>query len=206
VIAPEQQGHGHTPDLDRPLSFEQMADDTAALLEQLGVHDADILGFSNGGTVALQIALRHPELVHRLIICSSFYAHDGVIPQLRDAWQQPPDPSKMPPPLRDAYLAAAPHPDLARFVAKTIAMLQSFTDIPESGLRTIAVPTLVMVGDHDVVRVEHALKLSQLVQHGQLAVFPDSIHGTYLGAVEGEKPGNRLPDLGATMIDTFLTR
>jgi pimeloyl-ACP methyl ester carboxylesterase len=206
VIALEQQGHGHTPELDRPLSFEQMADDTAALLEQLGIHDADIIGFSNGGMVALQLALRHPGLVHRLIICSTFYAHDGVIPQLAEAWRQPPDPSKMPAALRDAYLAAAPHPDLARFVGKTIAMLQTFTDIPDATLHTIAVPTLVMVGDHDVIRVEHALKLSQTVLHGQLAVFPNSIHGTYLGAVEGDQPGNRQPDVTAIMIDTFLAR
>lgn len=206
VIAPEQQGHGHTPELDRPLSFEQMADDTAALLERLDIHDADILGFSNGGMVALQLALRHPRLVHRLILCSAFYARDGVIPQLAEAWRQPPDPSKMPAPLRDAYLAAAPHPDLARLVGKTIAMLQTFTDLPEPALQSIAVPALVMVGDHDVIRVEHALKLSQLVAHGELAVFPNSIHGTYLGAVEGDRPGNRQPDVTATMVETFLAR
>ncbi|HWE24256.1 MAG TPA: alpha/beta hydrolase, partial [Myxococcales bacterium] len=63
LIAPEQQGHGHTADIDRPLSFEQMADDTAALLDRLGVRDADVLGFSNGGMVALQLAIRHPEHV-----------------------------------------------------------------------------------------------------------------------------------------------
>lgn len=206
VIAPEQQGHGHTPELDRPLSFEQMADDTAALLERLDIHDADILGFSNGGMVALQIALRHPRLVHRLIICSGFYARDGVIPQLAEAWRQPPDASKMPAALRDAYLAAAPHPDLARFVGKTIAMLQTFTDIPEAALQSIAVPTLVMVGDHDVIRVEHALRLSRIVAHGDLAVFPSSNHGTYLGAVEGDRPGNRQPGMTATMIEAFLAR
>jgi pimeloyl-ACP methyl ester carboxylesterase len=206
VIAPEEQGHGHTPDLDRPLTFEQMADDTAALLGQLGIHDADILGFSNGGMVALQLAIRHPGLVHRLIICSAFYGRDGVIPAMAEAWRQAPDPSKMPPALRDAYLAAAPHPDLARFVGKTIAMLQTFIDVPESTLHAIAVPTLVMVGDHDVIRVEHALRLSQVVAHGELAVFPDSGHGTYLGAVEGDKPGNRQPDVTAIMIETFLAR
>jgi pimeloyl-ACP methyl ester carboxylesterase len=109
LIAPEQQGHGHTPDLERPFSFEQMADGIAALLEQLGVHDAEIIGFSNGGMVALQLAIRHPTLVHKLIICSAFYSRAGVIPPLAEAWQAPPDASKMPAPLRDAYLAAAPH-------------------------------------------------------------------------------------------------
>lgn len=206
VIAPEAQGHGHTPDLDRPLSFEQMADDTDALLDRLGVRDADVLGFSNGGMVALQLAIRHPARVHKLIICSAFYAHDGAIPALRDAWQAPPDASKMPPPLRDAYLAAAPHPDLAGFVAKTIAMLRAFTDVPEATLRTIEAPALVMIGDHDVIKPEHAVSLFELLPHAELAVFPDSIHGTYLGAAEGAKPGSPLPGIAVTMIETFLEK
>ena len=83
MIAVEEQAHGHTADLARPLSFEQMADDTAALLEQLHVRDADVLGFSNGGMTALELAVRHPSLVHRLVICSGFYAHAGLIPALR---------------------------------------------------------------------------------------------------------------------------
>ncbi|HEY6476352.1 MAG TPA: alpha/beta hydrolase [Polyangia bacterium] len=70
VIAPEQQAHGHSGDRDRPLSFEQMTDDTAALLAQLGVVQADVLGFSNGGVVALQLAIRHRRLVRRLVVCS----------------------------------------------------------------------------------------------------------------------------------------
>lgn len=204
VIAPEQQGHGHTPDIDRPLSFEQMADDTAALLVQLGVHDADIIGFSNGGMVALQLAIHHPALVHKLIICSAFYARDGAIPAMQDAWQAPPDPTKVPAPLRDAYLASAPHPDVAKFVAKTMAMMKTFRDIPESTLHTMAAPVLVMVGDHDVIRIEHAVSLARAVPHGELAVFPGSVHGTYLGAAEGAQPGSPLPDLAVTLIEAFL--
>lgn len=205
VIAPEEQGHGHTPDIERPLSFEQMADDTAALLIRLGVRDADVLGFSNGGMVAMQLAIRHSGLVHKLILCSTFYARAGAIPQMQAAWMQPPDATKMPPPLRDAYLAAAPHPDLAKLVGKTIAVMQTFHDIPEDALRAISVPVLVMVGDHDVIRIEHAARLAQIVPHGELAVFPGSIHGTYLGTAEGMIPGSPLPQLATTMIETFLT-
>ena len=151
VIAVEEQGHGHTADLARPLSFEQMADDTAALLEQLHVRDADVLGFSNGGRTALALAVRHPSLVHRLIVCSGFYAHAGLIPALRAAFDQPPNAAAMPTSLRDAYLVAAPHPDLQAFVAKTVAMMKSFPDIPEDKLRGIEAPTLVMLGDQDVI-------------------------------------------------------
>jgi pimeloyl-ACP methyl ester carboxylesterase len=111
----------------------------------------------------------------------------------------------MPAPLRDAYLAVAPHPEaLSTFVAKTVVMMQSFPDIPETVLRAIDAPTLVMVGDADVVSPEHSFQLSRLVKHGELAVFPGSGHGTYLGAAEAAKPGSPLPDLATTMIEAFL--
>jgi pimeloyl-ACP methyl ester carboxylesterase len=204
VIAPEQQGHGHTADVDRPLSFEQMADDTAALLEHLGVRHTDVLGFSNGGMVALQLAIRHPTLVRRLIICSSFYAHEGLSPELRQGFEHA-SVADMPAPLRDAYLAVAPHPEaLPVFVAKTVAMMRSFTDLSAAQLRAIAAPTLVMIGDADVVLPEHSFQLARLVPHGQLAVFPGSGHGTYLGVAEAAKPGSPLPDLAVTMIEAFL--
>ena len=204
VIAVEEQAHGHTADLDRPLSFEQMADDTAALLEQLHVRDADVLGFSNGGMTALQLAVRHPALVHRLIICSGFYSHAGFIPALRAAFNQPPNADDMPKALRDAYLAAAPRPDLQRFVAKTVAMMKSFTDLSDDQLRAIQAPTLVMLGDRDVVLPEHAVQLAKLVKRGQLAILPGAQHGTYLGVAESAPPSPRLLDLGFATIEGFL--
>jgi pimeloyl-ACP methyl ester carboxylesterase len=204
VIAVEEQAHGHTADIVRPLSFEQMADDTAALLEQLHVRDADVLGFSNGGMTALQLAVRHPSLVHRLIICSGFYAHAGLIPALRSGFEQPPDAKQMPKALSDAYLAAAPHPDLQALVTKTVAMMRSFPDIPDAKLRAIEAPTLVMLGDEDVILPEHAVALAKLVKHGQLAIFPGAQHGAYLGVAES--PANpKLVALGVSTIAMFLS-
>src|SRR5262245_16036404 len=78
VIAVELQAHGHTMDIDRPLSFEQDADDVAALLKQLQIEKADIMGFSNGGTTALQIGIRHPELVNKLVLLSAAYKRRGM--------------------------------------------------------------------------------------------------------------------------------
>ena len=80
VIAVELQAHGHTLDIDRPLSFEQDADDVAALLKQLKIEKADIMGFSNGGTTALQIAIRHPELVNRLALLAAAFKRSGMQP------------------------------------------------------------------------------------------------------------------------------
>lgn len=100
VIAVELQAHGHTPDIDRPLSFEQDADDVAALLEQLHVGKADILGFSNGGTTALQIAVRHPALVNKLVLASATYKRDGMQPGFFEGMQHA-SMENMPQPLKD---------------------------------------------------------------------------------------------------------
>jgi pimeloyl-ACP methyl ester carboxylesterase len=204
AIAVEEQAHGHTEDLDRPLSFEQMADDTAALLAQLHIQKADVLGFSNGGMTALQLAVRHPALVRRLVICSGFYAHAGLIPALRAGFAQPPNADQMPKALRDAYLAASPHPDLQRLVAKTVAMMRGFTDLSEDKLRTIEAPTLVMLGDRDVILPEHAVQLAKLVERGQLAIFPGVQHGTYLGVAESPAPSPLLFDFAVATIERFL--
>lgn len=204
VIAPEQQAHGHTPDAARPLSFEQMADDTAALLEQLHVRNADIVGFSNGGMVALQLALRHPGLVHKLVLCSAYASHAGFIPALREMFEQPPNPAAMPASLRDAYLAAAPHPDLPNLVTKTVAMMRSFHDIDPAALHSITVPTLVMLGDRDVITPEHAVELAHAVAHGELAIFPAAQHGEYIGVAESPRPDSRLLAHGLETLETFL--
>lgn len=205
LIAPEQQAHGHSGDRDRPLSFEQMADDTAALLAELGVAQADVLGFSNGGVVAIELALRHPRLVRRLILCSSFYAHAGMPPQFWQGFSHA-TMADMPRPLRAALVASAPDPAEvpARF-AKMVALMQAFQDIPDSSLRAIAARTLVMVGDRDVMSVEHDARLARLLPHGELAVMPGSGHGTYLGAAEGARPGSPLVGLAVATIDAFLT-
>jgi pimeloyl-ACP methyl ester carboxylesterase len=205
VIAVEEQGHGHTADRDRPLSFEQMADDTAALLEQLQIRDADVLGFSSGGMVALQLAVRHPALVRRLVICSGFYAHAGLIPPLRAGFEQPPNADQMPRALREAYLAAAPRPDLKSFVAKTVAMMRSFPDLSDDQLRAIQAPTLVMQGDQDVILPEHAVQLARLVKHGQLAIFPGVQHGAYLAVAESPPPSAALLEFSLATIESFLS-
>jgi pimeloyl-ACP methyl ester carboxylesterase len=204
IIAPEEQGHGHTADNDRPFSFEQMADDTAALLDQLGIREADVFGFSNGGRVALVMAIRHPKLVRRLVIGSSYAKRDAFPPQFWEGMEHA-SPDSMPATLRDAYVAASPQPDLARFVAKTKAMMLSTRDLTPEELRAIQAPTLLMIGDADVVRPEHALELFRMLPHAQLAVFPGAAHGAYMGAAESAKKGSQQPEMAATMIEEFLS-
>lgn len=176
VIALEQQGYGHTADVDRPFSFEQSADDTAAVLKFLKVERADLLGFSNGGTTALQVAIRHPGVVRKLIVVSAFFKRDGADPWF---WEMMKNAKleNMPMELQEAYRKVAPHPEnLRSFHDKAAQRMRDFTDIPTEKIKAIGVPTLVIVGDADVVRPEHAVELKRLIPKAQLAILPGTDH------------------------------
>lgn len=182
VIAVELQGHGHTADRERPLSFAQDADDVAALLHEIAVPEADVLGFSNGANAALELGRRHPDVVRRLVVAAGFVTKDGIPAPIWESFRQPPDPSKMPPALRDAYLQAAPDPSrLPVLVAKLMQRLNSFRDWTDDEVRSIQAPTLLMIGDADVITVEHTVRMARLLPRAQLVVFPGAGHGAYLG-------------------------
>jgi pimeloyl-ACP methyl ester carboxylesterase len=197
VIAFEQQGHGHTADIaDRPFTFEQSADDAAALLQHLGITKADFFGYSNGGSIAMQIAVRHPKLVRKLVVESAMYRFDGLIPGLREALKNA-KPEDMPKELRDAYLAVAPHPEeLARFSAKCAQRMVDFQDWGADTLRGIDAPVLILIGDTDVVRPEHAVEMYRLFSHAQLAILPGTDHMTIV----------KRADWQVSMIEAFLGR
>ena len=177
VIAFEQQGYGHTPDIaDRPFSFEQSADDAAALLEYLHIRQADLFGFSNGGTIALQVAIRHPQVVRKLVIASGFFGREGADPEFWNGFATA-TLDVMPKELRDSYLQVAPHPEnLQSMFNKSVQRMRNFKDIPPDAVRSIVAPTLVICGDRDVMRPEHAVQEFRLLPHAQLAVLPGTDH------------------------------
>jgi pimeloyl-ACP methyl ester carboxylesterase len=179
VIAFEQQGFGHTADIaDRPFSFERSADDTAALLQYLHVEQADVFGFSNGSTIALQVAIRHPRLVRKLVIASGFFSHVGADPAFWNGFEHA-QLQQMPQELRDSYLAVAPHPEnLQMFFDKCVRRMRDFKDIPTDTIRGIRSPALVIVGDADVMRPEQAVEEYRLIPHSRLAVLPGTDHMT----------------------------
>ncbi|MDX6707331.1 MAG: hypothetical protein QOI48_3177 [Solirubrobacteraceae bacterium] len=148
VIAVEQQGHGHTADVDRPLTYEQMADDTSALMRHLGIDDADILGYSMGGGIALQLAIRHPDQVRKLVVASASFASDGMHAVVLEMF-----PSITPElfagsPIEEAYLLTAPNPgDFPKLVEKLTQLDTTPYAWPEEDIRGIAAPTLVVLGD-----------------------------------------------------------
>lgn len=176
VIAFEQQGYGHTADIaDRPFTFEQSADDTAALLDSLNIAQADLLGFSNGGTIALHIAIRHPNVVRRLVLVSAPWKRSGMLDGLLDGMDQATI-DHMPQELKDAYLAVAPHPEnLQTMFEKSRDRMRFLKDIPDDAVRAIKAPALVILGDSDVIKVEHGLETQRLL-NGRLAVLPATDH------------------------------
>lgn len=194
VIAFEQQGHGHTGDVDRPFSFEQTADDTAALIRYLKIESADLLGWSNGGSAALQVAIRHPALVRKLVVASAMFKRDGLPPEFWGFMEQA-TPESMPAELREAYLRVAPNPEaLPTMHEKSVQRMLGFTDWLPEVIRSIRAPVLVAIADSDVVRLEHAVEMYRLLPNAQLAVLPGTDHDIL----------NRRPDWVVSMVSSFL--
>ncbi len=199
LIAVELQGHGRTADIDRPLSFEQDADDVAALLKHLRIGPADVFGESLGGIVAMQMAVRHSRLVRRVATYGSAFGRleDVTLPEsLAEFMSLTPDhPSVQF--QRESYQRVAPHPAEwpTLFTKVTRRAWKGFS---HDELRSIQVPVLIAAGDHDVLgpRLEHLLETSRLIPNAQLAIVPDAGH-----FLLNEDPEKLLP-----IIATFLDR
>jgi pimeloyl-ACP methyl ester carboxylesterase len=203
VIALEEQGHGRTSDRDQPVTFEQSADDVAGLLRHLGISQADLFGFSNGGTVALQVAIRHPQLVRKLVFASSLTKRDGAYPQLWEFIEQA-DIANMPQALKDAFLAVTPDPHrLKTMHDKDAARMVSFRDVPDDAVRGVRAPTLIMTGDRDVARLEHAIELVRLFPDARLLVLPSG-HGDYLAEASSAPADTDYAEITARLVDRFL--
>jgi pimeloyl-ACP methyl ester carboxylesterase len=182
VIAVEMQAHGHTADRDKPLSFEQDADDIAALLKELKIQKANILGFSNGGTTTLQFAIRHPEMTNKIIVASSFYKRSGA-PDWFWPMMNNPTFEGMPQPFKEAFLKINPDPNALRQMYKRdVARMQSFTDITDEQMKSIKAPALIIMGDKDVVTTSHAAEMQNILSGARLAILPGG-HGDYIGEI-----------------------
>lgn len=198
VILIDQQGHGRTEDIDRPLRLAHMADDTVELLKKLHIEKADFFGYSVGGAVALHIAKRHPEVVRKIVSAGgTSYTRDGFYPEALapmpaevlvqalngTLWQQ-------------AYAKIAPNPEnWATLIAKKIEMDAHITDWDPKELQAIEAPVLLVIGDSDIVKPEHTAQMFRLLGGGvmgdmsglpksQLAVLPGTTHVTLLFKTE----------------------
>jgi pimeloyl-ACP methyl ester carboxylesterase len=195
VIAVDLQAHGRTADIDRPLSYEAMADDITALLKYLGIEKADLMGYSLGAGVALQTTFRHPELVRKLVVVSEAYKRDGWYPEVRAAMDQlGPAAAEMmkPSPLYKTYARIAPRPqDWTVLVTKISDLIQKNYDWSKE-VAAIKAPTMLVFGDADAVPPAHAAAFFELLGGGkkdagwdgsgliqsQLAILPGATHYT----------------------------
>jgi pimeloyl-ACP methyl ester carboxylesterase len=175
VIAVELQGHGHTADTDREMTIEALASDVIALLDHLGVAEADFFGFSLGALVAYAVALGAPSRVGKLIVASA----DPYRPPGRES--APLDDHLMPTAddfqmMRDANVAVAPDPGhFDEFAAKNAKMVHEFPGWTEE-LRSLRAPTLLIFGDHDFSPLPDVFELFGLLPNAQLAVLPGTTH------------------------------
>ena len=205
VIAVELQAHGHTTDRDNAESFEQDADDVAGLLEYLKINKAHFLGFSNGGNTAMQIAIRHPELVNKLVVISSFYKRDGMMPGFFEGMEKA-TLENMPGPLKTYYLQINNDKNgLQRMFNKDRERMLGFKDWSDEQLHSIQSPTFLIIGDHDVVTAEHAVKMSQLIPNSQLMILPGT-HGSFIGEVCAAEEGSKMPEITVAIIEEFLNK
>jgi pimeloyl-ACP methyl ester carboxylesterase len=193
VIAIEQQGHGHTADRDGPPEVNRMVDDTAGVLAHLGVKQAHFVGHSLGGMISTGMAIRHPNLVRSVTALSSTYTLDGMLPELvkmqRDDPAHQPSADLIPLLPTEADFAAwqasyqrnAPDPAaFDRVLAKLNKMLAEWKGWTQAQLRAVRAPVLLVIGDNDFVRIEHAAEMARLIPGAQLAVLPGTTHMSIL--------------------------
>jgi len=194
LVAFDRRGHGRTADTDAPFHYSDMATETIAVLEHLGAGAAHLVGFSDGGNVALMVALARPDLVRSLVLISANYHVDGVVPGAFDDLDEPGSE------FVDYLLApyAERSPDGAEHfpvvVAKGVELVSKEPTLTSEDLRRITAPVLVLVGDDDAILPSHTLSLYESLPAGQLAVVPGASH-----LVPYEKP-----ELIAQFVADFL--
>jgi pimeloyl-ACP methyl ester carboxylesterase len=205
LIAVELQAHGRTGDRDKDLSFEQDADDVAALLKNLHIDKADFFGFSNGGTTTVEIAIRHPEIVSKIVLGSVLCKRNGVPAQFWDYMKQATI-ANMPEPLKRAYLKETPSSKGLQIMHdKDAKRMVNFKDIPDEQIEAIKVPALIIIADHDVIKPEHAIEMNRQIAGSELAIIPGG-HGEYIGEILTLKSGSKESTFIIPMIESFLNK
>ena len=173
IVAPDQVGQGRTPDVPGPLSYTAMMEDTAALLRMLKLRHVDMVGFSDGGILALMLAIRHPELVRRLVISGVNIAPEGLRPEDLEELRanQIPRPTTIDEKLSQLWLTSPTEEEL------NLGLLAK-----------IAAPVLVISGDRDAITLEHTLKIFHALPDAELCVLPGTDHATFSGRSEWLNP------------------
>jgi pimeloyl-ACP methyl ester carboxylesterase len=198
VYLPERRGHGRTPDPGGPITFGNMAEDTIAFVDAIGLPSAHVVGWSDGAVVALSVALQRPDLVRTLVLIGTAVNLDGLAAEARDQLASGLTPEILPPFLRDLYANVSPDgPDHFDVVfEKLTATWKVEPSFELDELAKLTIPTLVLVAEHDMVTVEHAAEVQRAIPDAQLEVVPDAGHGFPM----------ETPELASRPVLAFLSR
>jgi pimeloyl-ACP methyl ester carboxylesterase len=203
VIAIELQAHGHTGDRNVPETFEQDAADVVELLRQLNITETDILGFSNGGMTTLQIAIKYPGLLKKVVIASALYNRSGTPPGFWDGFATA-KLTDMPQLYRDEYMSINhDQAGLQNMFNKDVQRMATFEGWSDDAIRSIQTPALVVAGDHDVATPEHTVGLYRLLPHARLSIFP-AAHGEYMGEALFPDTDDKTPAFFVDLVNKFL--
>lgn len=205
LIGIDLQNHGMTDHRDIPETFEEDADDVAALLKELNIEKASFWGFSNGGSTVMQLAHRHPKIIDKLIVASAFYKKngmmDGFFESMIDVTLE-----SMPELLKINFLNLNPDfSKLENMFDKDSKRMQTFEDWDEKILTSIKAPTLFISGDKDIIKPEHVVEMWRLVEGSQLMILP-ATHGSYMMADFGGNVDENLIDFTANEVERFLNQ
>lgn len=178
MIAVDLQGHGRTADIDRHLTFGQMADDVAALLKQLKIEQTDVFGYSLGGKVGLALAIRHPELVRRLAVFGASYKsfEESLPPDLLKIFKEITPENFAPKDLKERYEKLSPAPNWNGLAAKILESMKGFQGFSPEQMKAVKAEVWLGAGDHKDVNLEHIVEMHQLIPKSQLAIFPNTEH------------------------------
>ncbi len=173
VVAFDRRGHGYTADTDADFHYSDMADETVGVLEAVVGGPAHLVGWSDGGIIALLVALRRPDLVRKLVVVGANYHFEGTVPA-----EMEPD-SPVLGELGNAYIARSPDgaAHLEVVMNKSFRMFRSEPTLTTADIAQISVPVLVVAGDDDVVALPHTVSLYEALPEGQLAIVPAASHG-----------------------------
>jgi pimeloyl-ACP methyl ester carboxylesterase len=178
VYVPDRRGHGRTPDVDGPITYDNMAQDTIAFLDAMGTASAHLVGWSDGARVGLSVALRRPDFVHKLVLIGQYVTLEGARPGV-SALASNLTRETRPPMYEQIYAAVSPEcPDhFGTVLDKMKSMWVSDTGIKIDDLSALTAPTLVLAGDDDIVSIEHIAELQRALPDVQLEVVPGTSHG-----------------------------
>src|SRR5690606_33018350 len=206
VYALEFQGHGRTTDIDRPITYPNLADDVAAFMDAVGLERADVFGYSMGAAAALQLAIRHPAKVNKLVVASASYDTVGWQPEFRAFIPHMTAEMFVNSPLEEAYREYAPNPDGFRALVEKLIALEKEPMEWEEDVRALELPVLVITGDADVVTLEHSVALFRLLGGGVMGDMGNPLPASRLAVMPATSHSAIImqPDLLHALIEPFL--